>query len=101
MTQKIKKEIYIDSEQDERLKKLSKLLGVSEGELAGMVERSHDVREEWADARSRLNHESWIKACAIMENLPATAEDTSYKLPSREELYDEVMRERGLVEGPL
>ena len=33
MTQKIRKEIYIDSEQDERLKWLAKFLGISEDEL--------------------------------------------------------------------
>ena len=33
MTQKIKRQVYIDSEQDEGLKRLSELLGISEDEL--------------------------------------------------------------------
>ena len=97
MAHMVRKQTYIETEQDEQMKKLSKLLGISEDEIARMVERSHDAREEWAAARSKLSHESWLKALAIMESLPATEEDTSYKLPSREEMYDEILKERGLI----
>ena len=97
MAHMVRKQIYIETEQDEGLKKLSKLLGISEDEIARMVERSRGVREEWAIARSKLNHESWLKALAIMESLPVTEEDTGYKLPSREEMYDEILKERGLI----
>ncbi len=94
MTQKIKKQVYLDSEQGERLKKLSKLLEISENELTQIVERSHGASEQWAAARHELNHESWLKALAIVESLPTTEEDTGYKLPSREEMYDEILSER-------
>ncbi len=77
MTQKIKKEVYIDSEQDEGLKKLSRLFGVSEGEL---IERA---------IGTYVDKERSKKSGKAAPSQPV------FGWRNRDEMYEEVLAERG------
>ena len=100
MTQKIKKEFYIDPEQDEGLRKLAELMGVSEGELIeraigsfidGGYRKGKGVADRSPDRRS------WLKELEFMKSrhMGATVKHTTRQ--TREEFYDEVLAERGLL----
>ncbi len=99
MSQKVKKEFYIDSDQDEGLKKLSSLLGISEDELIQLAINSylnsgnHRGKSEAArpqDRQSGLKELEFMKSRIAREDVEHTPRQT------REELYDEVLSERGL-----
>lgn len=87
MTQKIKKEIYIDSEQNERLKKLSKLLGISE----------EDVIQHAIGSYISGNHEN--DRAVNGEISPKRGEvvpiRSVFGWRNREEMYEEFLAERG------
>ena len=103
MTRKIKKEVYIDSEQDERLKKLSKLLGVSEDELIERAIGSYldggDQEVKGVTNRSP-DRRSWLKELEFMKSRHTGASVKHTNRQTREELYDEVLSERGLSRHP-
>ena len=101
MTQKIKRQVYIDSEQDEGLRKLAEVLGISEDEL---IERAictyiddgdHKVKSETNRPSDRR---SWLKEIEFMKSRlegRSIGDGYPHRL-TREEMYDEIMRERGL-----
>ena len=101
MTQKIKKEVYIDSEQDARLKWLSKFLGISEDELIERAIGSYLVignHKEESEAARPQDRRAWLKELEFMESRiegRETGDGYPHRL-TREEMYDEIMRERGL-----
>ena len=101
MTQKVKKEIYIDSEQDKRLKWLAKFLGISEDEL---IERAissypgggHQNKKSKGSRPS--DRRAWLKELEFMKSRieGRTVGDGYPHRLTRAEMYDEIMRERGL-----
>ena len=101
MTQMIKKQVCLDSEQDEQLKKLSTLLGISEDELiqraigSYMDGRQDNGRGEFKPSPDRR---SWLKELEFMKSRieGRTIGDGYPHRLTREEMYDEIMRERGL-----
>ena len=103
MTQKIKREVYIDPDQDEGLRKLAELMGVSEGEL---IERAICSYLDGGDhkAKSETNRpadrQSWLKELEFMKSrhMGATVKHTTRQ--TREDSYDEVLAERGLLRRP-
>ena len=101
MTQKIKKEVYIDSEQDERLKKLSKLLGISEEDVIQCAIGSYIDGEQGngqREVKRSPDRRAWLKELEFMKSRiegRTVGDGYPYRL-TREEMYDEIMRERGL-----
>ena len=70
MTQKIKKQVYIDSEQDERLKRLSELLGISEDELMQRAICSYIDGEQGngqREVKRSPDRRAWLKELEFME----------------------------------
>ena len=99
MTQKIRKEIYIDSEQDERLKKLSKMLGISEDEFIERAISSYPGgghQNKKSEGSRPSDRRAWLKELEFMKSRIAREGLERMPRQSREELYDEVMSERGL-----
>lgn len=101
MSQKVKKEVCIDPEQDARLKRLSKFLGISEDELIARAIGSyldggdHKGKSEAAQPQDRR---SWLKELEFMKSRiegRSVGDGYPHRL-TREEMYDEIMRERGL-----
>ena len=101
MTQKIKKQVYIDSEQDERLKRLSELLGISEDELMQRAICSYIDGEQGkrSSVKSTLaGSPGMVKELEFMESRiegRTVGDEYPHRL-TREEMYDGIMRERGL-----
>ncbi len=87
MTQKIKKEVYVDSEQDERLKKLSKLLGVSEGDVIQRAIGSYISGNHENDRV--VNGESSPKRGKVIPSPPV------FGWRNREEMYEDFLAGRG------
>ena len=87
MTQKIKKQAYIDSDLDERLKKLSKLLGISEEELIQRAIGSY-MNQNHENDRT-VNGEGSQKRSEVATSQPA------FKWRNRDEMYEETLAERG------
>ena len=87
MTQKIKKEIYIDSEQDERLKWLSELLGITEDDIiqraiSSYMKQNH--KDDHTDGGEGLH-----KRGEVVTNRHGA------RWRNREEFYEETLAERG------
>ena len=95
MVRMVRKQIYIEPDEDERLRRLSSLLGISQAELIRIAIRSYGNRGKWSAARQHLSHESWLKALAIMKKRPAVDHQESPRRQTREEMYDEILSERG------
>ena len=87
MTQKIKKQVYLDSEQDGRLKRLSKLLGISEDELIQRAIGSY-INGSHENDRA-VNGEGSQKRGDVVTSQPV------FKWRNREEMYEETLAERG------
>ncbi len=77
MTQKIKKEVYVDPKQDEGLKKLAEVMGVSEDELIERAIGSYVSRER-------------SKKIGKVAASPAV-----FGWRNRDEMYEETLAERG------
>jgi len=87
MTQKIRKEFYIEPEQDKGLRKLSKLLGVSEDDL---IERAIGsfVDGKYESDRA-VNGEESEKEDEVM------ARRLAFGWRNRDEMYEVTLAERG------
>ena len=71
MTQKIKKQVYLDSEQDGRLKRLSKLLGISEDDLIHRAICSYIDGEQGngqREVKRSPDRRAWLKELEFMES---------------------------------
>ena len=101
MTQKIKKQVYLDSEQDGRLKRLSELLGISEDELMQRAICSYIDGEQGngqREVKRSPDRRAWLKELEFMESRiegRTVGDEYPHRL-TREEMYDGIMRERGL-----
>ena len=87
MTQRIKKEVYIDSEQDEALRKLAELMGISEGELIKRALSSY-MKQNCEDDRTN-DGEGSPKGRKAVASLPEV------RWKDREVFYEETLAERG------
>ena len=101
MKQKIKKEVYLGPEQDEGLRKLAEVMGVSEGELIERAIGSYldgGYRKGKSESKGVPDRRSWLKELEFMKSrLEGRSIGDSYPHRlTREEMYDEIMRERGL-----
>ena len=103
MAQKIRKEVYIDPEQDKDLRKLAELMGVSEGEVIERAISSY-LNGGSLTANSEAKHpsdrQSWLKELEFMKSRHTGASVKHTTKQTREELYDEALSERGLPRRP-
>lgn len=87
MTKKVKKEVYIDSEQDKSLKRLSKLLGVGEDDIIQRAISSY-MKQNHEDDRPDAG-EGLRKKGEVVASLPEV------RWRNREQFYEETLAERG------
>ena len=103
MTQMIKKQVYIEPEQDERLKKLARLLGISEDELIQRAIGSYlsgNHEDERGESKRSPDRRAWLKELEFMKSRLASGGVKHATRQTREELYYEVLAERGLLRRP-
>ncbi len=90
MTQMIRKQIYIQKSQEERLKKVAETRGVSEAEI---IRRALDVELKRVGFRLAYDNEAWQRlynAILEMDKLPPVPQKKrDWK---REDLYEERMK---------
>ena len=90
MAQMIRKQIYIQKSQEERLKKVAEARGVSEAEI---IRRALDVELKRAGFRLAYDNEAWQRlynAILEMDKLPPVPQKKrDWK---REDLYEERMK---------
>ena len=90
MAQMIRKQIYIQKSQEERLKKVAEVRGVSEAEI---IRRALDVELKRAGYRLAYDNEAWQRlynAILEMDKLPPVPQKKrDWK---REDLYEERMK---------
>ena len=87
MTQMIRKQIYIQKSQEERLKKVAETRGVSEAEI---IRRALDVELKRAGFRLAYDNEAWQRlynAILEMDKLPPVPQKK--RDWTREDLYEE------------
>jgi hypothetical protein len=90
MTQMIRKQIYIQKDQEDRLKKIAETRGVSEAEI---IRRALDVELKHAGFRLAYDDEAWARAYQFMLDLAKRGPVPQRKRDwTREELYEERMR---------
>ena len=94
MTQKIKKEVYIDPEQDEGLRKLAGLMGISEDELieraiCSFVDGKHESDRAVNGEGSQNNGEGSQNRDEVM------ARRVKLGWRNRDEMYEVTLAERG------
>ena len=91
MAQMIRKQIYIQKSQEERLKKVAEVRGVSEAEI---IRRALDVELKRAGYRLAYDNEAWQRlynAILEMDKLPPVPQKKrDWK---REDLYEERMKQ--------
>lgn len=90
MSQMIRKQIYIQKSQEERLKRVAEARGVSEAEI---IRRALENELKHAGYRLAYDDEAWAKAYQFMldmeKRLPVPRQKRSW---TREELYEERMK---------
>jgi len=90
MAQMIRKQIYIQKGQEERLKKIAETRGVSEAEI---IRRALDVELKHTGYRLAYDDEAWAKAYQFMLDLGKRGPVPQRKRDwTREELYEERMK---------
>ena len=102
MTNMVEKQVFIAPEQAKRVKKLSNTLGVSEGELirkaiSSYLDSSQDNGQH--KAKRSPDRRGWLKELEFMKSRiegRAVADSYPHRL-TREEMYDEILEERGLL----
>jgi hypothetical protein len=82
----IRKQVYIQKKQDEKLKEISRQLGVTEAEV---IRRGIDLVAARQERQSA--DEAWKKALALMDRVAAESskEPEGERTWKREEVYDE------------
>lgn len=90
MSRMVRKQIYIQKNQEERLKKVAEARGVSEAEI---IRRALDNELKRVGYRLAYDDEAWAKAYRFMLDLekrgPVPQQGRDW---TREELYEERMR---------
>lgn len=90
MAQMIRKQIYIQKNQEDRLKKVAEARGVSEAEI---IRRALDVELKWTGYRPAYDGEAFARFLAFMEELDERPAIASRKRDwTREDLYEERMK---------
>jgi len=85
MSRMVRKQIYIEPQQEDMLKSLSKELGVTEAEL---VRRAIDQIAD-AQATSARKLKAWQEAKAVMEERKLMDVPQTGRTWTRDELYEE------------
>ncbi len=100
MTQMVEKQISIAPEQAKRMKQLSNTLGVSEGELirkaiSSYINGSQDGGRH--ESKRSPDRRGWLKELEFMKSrVEGRTVEVGYPHRlTREEMYDEIMEERG------
>ena len=102
MTHMIERQVFIAPEQAKRVKKLSHTLGVSEGELIRKAISSYlDSSLDSGQRKSKRSPDrrGWLKELEFMKSRVEgqnVAEGYPHRI-TREEMYDEILEERGLL----
>jgi len=90
MAQMIRKQIYIQKGQEERLKKVAEARGVSEAEI---IRRALEIELRHAGYRSAYNREAWARIQKFILEMgkrgPVQPRKRDWK---REDLYEERMK---------
>jgi hypothetical protein len=90
MAQMIRKQIYIQKRQEERLKKVAEARGISEAEI---IRRALEIELRHARYHSAYNRDAWMRIRGFVMELekraPARRRKRDWK---REELYEERMK---------
>ena len=102
MTHMVERQVFVASEQAKRVKKLSHTLGVSEGELirkaiSSYLDSSQDSGRH--EAKRSPDRRGWLKELEFMKSRiesRTVAGGYPHRL-TREEMYDEILEERGLL----
>jgi hypothetical protein len=85
MSQMVRKQIYIDHQQEELLKKTAAETGMTEAEI---IRQALDLWDEHV-ARRRHAQEAWEKERAFIESLIAQGPVAGGRAWTREDLYEE------------
>ncbi len=88
MGRKVRKQIYIEPEQEQMLKHQAKKLGISEAEL---IRRCIDQAPSISDL-SPFDEEAWEKVKAIMEERLSMNVPQTPRTWTREEIYEERLK---------
>ena len=102
MTHMVEKQVFIAPEQAKRVKRLSNTLGVSEGELirkaiSSYLDSSQDSGRH--EAKRSPDRRGWLKELEFMKSRiesRTVAGGYPHRI-TREEMYDEILEERGLL----
>jgi len=90
MSQMVRKQIYIQKSQEERLKKVAEARGVSEAEI---IRRALENELKRVGYRRAYDNEAWKRLYAAIQEMdklpPVPQEKRDWK---REDLYDERMK---------
>ncbi|HLE91193.1 MAG TPA: CopG family transcriptional regulator [Anaerolineales bacterium] len=90
MSQMVRKQIYIQKSQEERLKKVAEARGVSEAEI---IRRALENELKRAGYRRAYDNEAWKRLDAAIQEMdklpPVPQEKRDWK---REDLYEERMK---------
>ena len=90
MSKMVRKQIYIQKSQEERLKRVAEARGVSEAEI---IRRALDNELKRAGYRLAYDDEAWAKAYQFMLDLEKRGPVPQRKRDwTREELYEERMK---------
>ena len=87
MSQKVKKEVYIDPEQDAQLKRLSKFLGISDDELI------HRAIESYMNQNRENNRTGNIERSQKRDEVMVKRLEFGWQ--NRDEMYEVTLAERG------
>jgi hypothetical protein len=90
MAQMIRKQIYIQKGQEERLKKVAEARGVSEAEI---IRRALEIELRHARYRSAYNRDAWMRIRDFVMELEKRGSVKRRKRDwKREDLYEERMK---------
>lgn len=91
MARKIRKQLYVDRQHDERLKLLAGRTGRSEADIVREAVEQYRV----ATPTPPLDSGAWAEALAFMRSLPGRRTSGRRGRMSRESLYEEGLASRG------
>lgn len=90
MTQMIRKQIYIQKDQEDRLKKIAETRGVSEAEI---IRRALETELRFVGYRPAYNLEAWERIYKFLREMEKRGPVPQVKRSwTRDELYEERMK---------
>jgi len=96
MAKMIRKQIYIEAEQERQLKKLAQRLGVSEAQLIReALHREFGLADSKRQSRQRLDRQAWDEERRFIERLIAQGPVRGGRSWTRDELYEERLSRHG------